>query len=248
MTDLQMTEKPTSETSSYTSSDLEDIIKASHSNPYTKISQNDCPSKQTKSPTTKEKSDPAPHSKPIEPNENTKLILQKPDNTITLLQLGNCIRFKINKDREWFGTLGTLVFLIIMIQSLHITSYCHNHITSMHTVSMCFSGMLLFFFIWTAFLDPGYRSKAIYESEITIGRTLICDHCNSWRDERFVHCYLCKRCVKGFDHHCNVIGNCIGRNNLWGFRLWVTSVFVGFGILIINFLLTICICYIEEGN
>ena len=50
---------------------------------------------------------------------------------------------------------------------------------------------------------------------------------------------MCKKCIKGFDHHCNWIDNCVGENNKIRFVIFVSltllnlifNFFVGLGAL-----------------
>lgn len=97
---------------------------------------------------------------------------------------------------------------------------------------MWFCTWLIFVYVWTAFGDPGYRSKDIYSSEIELRKQkndyLYCKQCNSWKTDKAIHCQFCNRCSVGFDHHCNIVGNCISKNNLWAFRLWIISMFLSF--------------------
>lgn len=51
-------------------------------------------------------------------------------------------------------------------------------------------------------------------------RTPYCPTCESARPFRASHCTFCDNCVENFDHHCGVIGACVGRRNVryfWGF-------------------------------
>ena len=40
------------------------------------------------------------------------------------------------------------------------------------------------------------------------------------------HCHICKKCINGFDHHCNWIDNCIGENNVGRFIFFVLMIII----------------------
>lgn len=48
-----------------------------------------------------------------------------------------------------------------------------------------------------------------------------CRYCNIWRDVNTFHCYVDNHCVVNFDHHCSVLGACIGQYNHRFFTLFL---------------------------
>ena len=51
---------------------------------------------------------------------------------------------------------------------------------------------------------------------------LKCEQCLVFKDEaeerKIMHCDECEMCVEGYDHHCGVLGNCIGKRTLFAFN------------------------------
>lgn len=51
---------------------------------------------------------------------------------------------------------------------------------------------------------------------------LQCEQCLVFKDEAkdrsIEHCDECEMCVEGYDHHCGVLGNCVGKRNLFSFN------------------------------
>lgn len=58
---------------------------------------------------------------------------------------------------------------------------------------------------------------AVYEEKY-------CLECNLFRVQGMAHCRDCDRCILDMDHHCMWFGNCIGRNNIRHFHVYLYSV------------------------
>ena len=86
-------------------------------------------------------------------------------------------------------------------------------------------------FLAVFFRDPGY-TKQIELSEFYrhLDRALkedrnldyFCFFCRCLWSSTGVHCRTCGRCVEGFDHHCNIVNNCIGHRNHGRFLAFLT--------------------------
>ena len=50
-----------------------------------------------------------------------------------------------------------------------------------------------------------------------------CFGCQIWRPPLAGHCRHCEVCIERFDHHCYVIGACVGRHNLISFLLFLLA-------------------------
>ena len=51
----------------------------------------------------------------------------------------------------------------------------------------------------------------------TLAKVKFCKVCRIYRPPRTTHCKCCDRCVSQFDHHCTLLGTCIGRCNYRSF-------------------------------
>lgn len=52
----------------------------------------------------------------------------------------------------------------------------------------------------------------------------MCAYCKDYKIDTTVHCYYCGICVEEYDHHCIWLSNCIGKNNLFTFRVFLICI------------------------
>jgi hypothetical protein len=76
--------------------------------------------------------------------------------------------------------------------------------------------------------DPGFLEAQdnltwlqMVENKVYINE--YCPYCRVKKTSTVKHCHVCKKCVKGFDHHCNWIDNCVGENNKLLFLIFVST-------------------------
>lgn len=106
-----------------------------------------------------------------------------------------------------------------------------------------FTALGIFFMALTAAVDPGYLVPALPSpsespAEFRCSRSTEvrgvaveqkwCRECNFLRPLRAAHCYTCGLCVEELDHHCDVLGVCVGRRNIRFFALFLVSFCVAF--------------------
>ena len=76
------------------------------------------------------------------------------------------------------------------------------------------------FFSWLLFdgmvrSDPG----RVTTTQISMQSVGVCVYCRKVQLAETRHCKVCNHCVDGFDHHCDVLGMCIGKGNM---RIFLT--------------------------
>jgi len=53
--------------------------------------------------------------------------------------------------------------------------------------------------------------------------TRYCETCKIFKPKRSSHCRQCNVCVRGFDHHCGALNNCIGEKNVLFFVAFIVT-------------------------
>lgn len=48
-----------------------------------------------------------------------------------------------------------------------------------------------------------------------------CISCRIWRPPTAHHCSRCNVCIEGFDHHCGILGKCVGQRNIRDFLIFL---------------------------
>lgn len=96
----------------------------------------------------------------------------------------------------------------------HFLSKCHDYVTGAHSFMVGYFVIYFFIAAYTGLVDPGYVQRDLSEDVPQDTRRKIkCKLCNTYRGENVIHCESCGVCVKDFDHHCGVLGNCISSRN-----------------------------------
>ena len=89
--------------------------------------------------------------------------------------------------------------------------------------------------------DPGFLEAQdnltwlqMVENKVYINE--YCPYCRVKKTSTVKHCHVCKKCIRGFDHHCNWIDNCVGEKNKIIFLFFVSVTLLN---LMFNFYLGI---------
>ena len=101
--------------------------------------------------------------------------------------------------------------------------------------------------------DPGFLEAKdnltwlqMVENKVHINE--YCPYCRVKITSSVKHCHICKRCISGFDHHCNWIDNCVGEKNKMRFIFFVSTTLFN---LIFNFCISLTAIQsvdVQNGN
>lgn len=79
-------------------------------------------------------------------------------------------------------------------------------------------------------LDYAPRSDGAVTAEAAaaaLAGVRMCRHCSAEQPARASHCKACNRCVATFDHHCSVVGTCVGERNRCRFLVFLLGQVAG---------------------
>ena len=138
-------------------------------------------------------------------------------------------KYAINIGPQWYISL--IVLLVMILLGVAVISFFLIQLQ----LPLQIGYVLIYAFMilisgWLLISDPGIadnRAKVWDEEE---AKYITCNKCNTHKKEETEHCYYCNVCIYGFDHHCDFLGKCIGKNNLWLFYCYIAIVpifFVG---------------------
>lgn len=83
----------------------------------------------------------------------------------------------------------------------------------------------------TVYINPadiGIRSGSSKDTE----QMMYCYQCQSYMRPKSKHCWNCKKCIAGFDHHCLWVDHCIGERNYGYFFATIFLATVLFGLVV----------------
>lgn len=134
--------------------------------------------------------------------------------------------------------------------TLSSTDYkIYNRISPNYLITYTLMCSVAYIFLLITKKNPGLidiNSKGILERQISltdpevklsyspimIMRLMPCNGCKQCKiyelPLRSYHCKKCQRCIRTFDHHCPIIGGCIGENNHFIFCLFLLTQSISF--------------------
>ena len=74
----------------------------------------------------------------------------------------------------------------------------------------------------TFILNPGVIYSDNSDEKVYCGQ---CHFLYPKKKKKMEHCFICGICICKLDHHCDVIGKCVGKNNIVCFLLFALSGF-----------------------
>ena len=164
----------------------------------------------------------------------------------TIKKLGNLIILSENEQgiKYIMGPLFPLMFIINLFSNIFILKVVYKgipHIFKM--VGTIINFVQLYLFVISSIKNPGLPlkeySNIIYEEENKNAKNFRqCKDCKLWinTDEKTIHCKKCQICIEGYDHHCDCMNICIGKNNLKSFYFLIL---VSFILIVYSILLTL---------
>lgn len=130
----------------------------------------------------------------------------------------------------YFFTVYITIFIIRYI--LVIILLLPRFAIELSIISLVIFITSLVLFLILSQKDPGFlekdKSKPLKILYSLYHTDYICPFCEVKRCPRTRHCQYCDHCVKGFDHHCPWIHNCVGEKNYALFYFFISLCCIDF--------------------
>jgi hypothetical protein len=172
-------------------------------------------------------------------NNNVKLETENPiekKNFLNFKKIGKLIILYENEQgiKYVMGPLFPLSFLFNLLANIFIIKVVYKNIPIIFSMFGTLINIAqIYFLIISSTMNPGLPLKEyntlIYEEENKNAKNYRqCKDCKLWinTDEKTIHCRKCKICIEGYDHHCDCMNICIGKNNLKSFYILILVSFV----------------------
>ena len=118
-----------------------------------------------------------------------------------------------------FTNLLCLIYLILELIFLVIITNIRGLIPPLMKWPLFLIQVMISFH--ALFSNPGIPDRNIIQkNNPTLTKTYkSCCECgiSHLEDSLTEHCFDCDLCIEGFDHHCDILNKCVGKNNYWTF-------------------------------
>lgn len=166
-------------------------------------------------------------------------------NSSNILSGNGNVKFYCNNKRiiGQFNFALILTYFLILIPTILFYSIILPNFTIQFNIALYIITILSLIFDLITLYDvssspPGYLKKDIITFEEFQNRQEIiiikdneielkyCETCKNIRKLRSFHCNICGYCIDKHDHHCPWVGNCIGKDNIKKFFLFLFFTFI----------------------
>ena len=166
-------------------------------------------------------------------NFNIKQIKYK---YLNFKQIGNLIILSENEQgiKYVMGPLFPIMLIINLSVNIFILLVVYANIPKIFKmIGTIINFLQIFLFVSSSTKNPGLPLKEynnlVYEEENRNSKNFRqCKDCKLWinTDEKTIHCRKCQICIEGYDHHCDCMNICIGKNNLKSFYILILISFI----------------------
>ena len=172
-------------------------------------------------------------------NNNPKLDIENPikkKNFLNFKKIGKLVILYENEEgiKYVMGPLFPLSFFINLLANIFIIKVVYKNIPIIFSMfGSIINFVQIYFLIISSTRNPGLPLKEyntlIFEEENKNAKNYRqCKDCKLWinTDEKTIHCRKCQICIEGYDHHCDCMNICIGKNNLKSFYILILVSFI----------------------